>query len=70
MNLKVLSNLSIVYEAQTFGDRLNIVIQKNEDIKKIKKILKENGIDLIDIRIISPSLENIFISLIKVKENA
>lgn len=67
---KVLSSLSIVHEAQIFGDRLNIVILKKEDIKIIKKTLKENEIDLIDIRIISPSLENIFISLIMEKENA
>src|SRR4030066_60955 len=49
-------------EAQTFGDRLNIVIQKKEDLKKIEKTLRENKIDIIDIRVISPSLENIFIS--------
>lgn len=67
---KVLLNLSIVNEAQTFGDRLNIIIREKEDIKKIRKTLIENGIDIIDIRVISPSLENIFISLVKAKENA
>ncbi len=65
---KVLSGLPIVNEAQTFGDRLNIEIQKKEDIKRIEKTLRENKIDIIDIRVISPSLENIFISLVKVKE--
>lgn len=62
---KILSSLPIVKETQTFGDRLNIVIKKDEDIKKVKTILIDQGIDLIDIRTISPSLENIFISLIK-----
>jgi ABC-2 type transport system ATP-binding protein len=69
-SFKVLSNLAIVNEAQTFGDRLNIVIRGKEDIIKIKKILKENDIELFENRIISPSLENIFISLIKVRDIA
>jgi hypothetical protein len=62
---KLLSKLSVVKEAQTFGDRLNIVVKKSEHINEVKKTLIEEGIELIDIRKISPSLENIFISLVK-----
>ena len=63
---KLLSKLSIVKEAQTFGDRLNVVVKRNEHINEIKRILSDEGIELIDMRKISPSLENIFISLVKV----
>ncbi len=62
---KILSNMPLIYEVQTFGDRVNIVIQKKENIEKIKKILIKNNINIININEISPSLENIFISLIK-----
>jgi len=34
---KILSNITTVDEVQTFGDRLNIVIQKKELIEKVKK---------------------------------
>ncbi len=66
---KIISNLSFVNEAQTFGDRLNVVIQKRDDIKKIKKALMEKGIKTDEIRTITPSLENIFISLVKSGKN-
>jgi len=62
---KILSNMPLIHEVQTFGDRVNIVIQKKENIEKIKKILIKNNINIININEISPSLENIFISLIK-----
>ena len=61
---RVLSECSLVKEAQTFGDRLNIVVQKKDDIKKVENKLNEEKIKIIDIREISPSLENVFISLV------
>ncbi|MBN2544459.1 MAG: ABC transporter ATP-binding protein [Spirochaetes bacterium] len=62
---KILSDISAIDEVQTFGDRVNILIQKKELIEKVKKALKSEKIKIISVNEISPSLENIFISLIK-----
>jgi len=61
----VLSKSGIVDEVQTFGDRINAVMRNMEDLDKIKKILSADGIENINARIISTSLENVFISLIR-----
>jgi ABC-2 type transport system ATP-binding protein len=62
---KLLSASGLVKEAQTFGDRVNAVIKKKDDIQKIKKFLAKEGIKKMQTRIIPPSLENVFISLVK-----
>lgn len=50
------------FEVQMYGDRLNIAITEYEqDYALIKKIFVENSIMEIDKRIITPSLENVFI---------
>lgn len=57
------------YEVQMFGDRLNVGIDAgNESIRSIESALKENSIDVTDLRKITPSLENAYIHLLK--ENA
>ena len=54
------------YETQLFGDRINITINSfEEDYPKIQKVLRENSITIINNRIITPSLENVFMHLIK-----
>ena len=54
------------YDVQMFGDRINVVADNYEkDLKKIKKTLKENSIEISDNRRITPTLENVFIYLIK-----
>ncbi|MEO8211172.1 MAG: ABC transporter ATP-binding protein [bacterium] len=54
------------FEIQIFGDRLNVAADDNiENVKKIENILKDNSITILDMRKISPSLENAFIHLIK-----
>jgi ABC-2 type transport system ATP-binding protein len=54
------------YETQLFGDRINITINSlEEDYPKIEKVLRENNITIINNRIITPSLENVFMHLIK-----
>ncbi|MEI7811228.1 MAG: ABC transporter ATP-binding protein [Ignavibacteria bacterium] len=53
------------YEAQMFGDRLNVVVNSWEkDRWPIKDLLTNNSIIINDIRRIPPSLENVFIHLI------
>ena len=53
------------FETQMFGDRLNVAVTEYEkDYKNIEKLLIENGIQMVDHRIIPISLENVFIHLI------
>jgi ABC-2 type transport system ATP-binding protein len=54
-----------VMETQTFGDRLNIVIENENGLQPVKAALESRGIKVTDMRIIEPSLENIFISMVK-----
>jgi ABC-2 type transport system ATP-binding protein len=52
-------------EIQAFGDRLNVVVQdEKKDVKKIIELLKKNAVDVTDRRTVTPSLENVFISLL------
>lgn len=54
------------WQVQSFGDRIQIITQSpEEDLEKILEQLRQNNLELIDNRIISPSLENVFIHLIK-----
>lgn len=51
---------------QMFGDRLNFVVDDVENNKiKIIDLMKHNSIDVGEIRILTPTLENIFIHLVK-----
>lgn len=53
------------YEIQTFGDRLNVVIEDEEEQDRIVRLLDLSNIELIGARVITPTLENVFIHLIK-----
>lgn len=54
--------LAANFEVQMYGDRLNIAVSDFEkDYALIKKLFLENSIIEIDKRIITPSLENVFI---------
>ncbi len=54
------------FETQLFGDRVNVIIDSYEkDFPKIKDFLENNSITITDTRIVSPSLESVFIYLIK-----
>ncbi len=53
-------------EVQMFGDRINVIIENYEkDYPVIEKLLEENSIEISSKRIISASLENVFIHLVK-----
>jgi ABC-2 type transport system ATP-binding protein len=53
------------YEVQLFGDRINLMTSDAEnEIKKIKSLLNNEGYAIEDYRIITPSLENVFIHYI------
>jgi ABC-2 type transport system ATP-binding protein len=53
-------------DVQMFGDRLNVVVPDLEsDSARIRERLAEAGIGLTNWRVTPPSLENVFISLLK-----
>jgi len=54
-----------VSEVQTFGDRLNIVVERaSRDLADVEAILAGRGVTVRSMRVVSPSLENVFISLL------
>jgi len=62
----LLKALPEIIEVQAFGDRLNVVVKDQaRDFPVIENELKRNGISILDHRVIPPSLENVFISLLK-----
>lgn len=53
-----------VRDIQAFGDRLNIVVDDAErDIPSLLRVLRDAGVGEVEWRRVTPSLENIFISL-------
>jgi ABC-2 type transport system ATP-binding protein len=53
------------FDVQLFGDRLNVVVDdQTRDVKRISELLIKNEIKIIYTRIISPTLENIFIHML------
>jgi ABC-2 type transport system ATP-binding protein len=52
-------------EVQAFGDRLNVVIAADHNESEIERYLKSEGIEVTQVRIVQPSLENVFISLMR-----
>jgi len=62
----VLKTLPAVKEAQAFGDRLNVAVEnRDRDFPLIKSELEKQGISVTSARLAPPSLENVFISLLK-----
>ncbi|HTK82726.1 MAG TPA: ABC transporter ATP-binding protein [Bacteroidota bacterium] len=61
----ILKNDPGIGEVQAYGDRLNVIVHKSSsDIPRIIARLAVNGITVENSRVIAPSLENIFISLL------
>lgn len=53
------------FEAQLFGDRLNVVLNNPEDdYKTLRTLFDSNGIAVTGMRSVPPSLENVFIHLL------
>ncbi len=62
----VLRDLSHARELQAFGDRINIVVDDADSaIRQIKQSIETAGIGIESLRTVSPSIENVFISMIR-----
>ena len=58
------------FEVQMFGDRINVMVNNyDSEYRTLEKLLRDNGIEIINNRLISASLENVFIYLVSEKEN-
>jgi drug efflux transport system ATP-binding protein len=67
----LLRSRSGIREVQAFGDRLNVIVDHAErDLPDIEAILRGEGIRIAGARVIPPSLENVFISLLTHPEPA
>jgi len=61
----VLRSEHVAMEVQAFGDRLNVVVEdEKKALRKILDMLKKASITVTDRRVVTPSLENVFISLL------
>jgi ABC-2 type transport system ATP-binding protein len=62
----VLRNLSHARELQAFGDRINIVVDDADSaVRQIEDSLERADIGIESLRTVSPSIENVFISMIR-----
>ncbi len=62
---RFLKDAARVREVQTFGDRLNVVVDNaKRDLPPLMTLLQQHAIAITDTRVIAPSLENVFISLL------
>lgn len=53
------------FDAQLFGDRINIMTSSpDQTLKSITELLRNKSFDIEDYRIITPSLENVFIYIV------
>ncbi len=63
--LPALKESPAVMEVQAFGDRLNVVVRDAErDIPAVRGLMDKERIPVEQVRVIPPSLENVFISLV------
>ncbi len=54
-----------VREVQAFGDRINVILDEGGlSLTDVKDLLSRQGVAVRSVRVISPSLENVFISLL------
>jgi ABC-2 type transport system ATP-binding protein len=58
-------------EVQAFGDRLNVLVQNpGRDLPALQAQLRDAGVEAASWRVVPPSLENVFISLLKTEQTA
>ena len=59
------ADLPGVLEMQTYGDRVHLRLDETADQERLETMLAGVGIRVSSVREIDPSLENVFISLVR-----
>ncbi len=62
---ETLRSNSEIIEVQTFGDRINVVVKQGVEASWVKQLLESVGMQVRSARTIQPSLENVFIALLR-----
>jgi len=66
---RVVKTIPVAREVQAFGDRLNVILDDaGHETRTLEAALRTAGVEIRGIRTISPSLENVFISLLTHEE--
>jgi ABC-2 type transport system ATP-binding protein len=61
----ILKREAAALEVQAFGDRLNVLVADHvRDVPALESVLRSRGIPVTDRRLVPPSLENVFVSLL------
>jgi ABC-2 type transport system ATP-binding protein len=61
----LLNDLELVIQVQTFGRQLRLITRhSNEAIVQVKRVLEDNGVEINDIRVVQPRMEEAFVSLV------
>jgi len=61
----LLNDLELVIQVQTFGRQLRLITRhSNEAIVQVKRVLENNGVEINDIRVVQPRMEEAFVSLV------
>jgi ABC-2 type transport system ATP-binding protein len=62
---EVLKSAANIEDVQAFGDRLNVILPEGSNEQTLRDILEQENIVIKNLRVVQPSLENVFISLLK-----
>ena len=66
--VKMLKNLSGVKSAGIFGDRIHVLLGEGDGaMEELEKALRESGFEILSLRTIPPTLEDVFIATVPVE---
>jgi ABC-2 type transport system ATP-binding protein len=68
--LKVLRSVDLVLRSSVFGAGIHFTTQKESDVSKVEKSLRSAGISSFEVKQITPTLEDVYLSLVLNKEEA
>jgi len=67
---RVLDGLSIVVDSSVHGVLVHVVVRRKNDKKKVLSLLENNGIEVVRMEEIEPSLEDVFITMVESSRSA
>lgn len=67
---EILANLPVVLDLNLFGEGLHIGLDEGADPALIRQALEEQGIETLSLRPINPTVEDVFLSLMRREESA